>query len=63
MTAEGEPDIQLRLSIDTWTELLADFVTCIIQRPVYVAGNSLGGYLACSLAANHSSLCLYVSGF
>ena len=33
---------ELRLSIDTWTELLTDFVGSVIQRPVYVAGNSLG---------------------
>ena len=33
---------ELRLSIDTWTELLIDFVSNVIQRPVYVAGNSLG---------------------
>ncbi|CAL5220694.1 g2745 [Coccomyxa viridis] len=57
-SAEALAEDELRLSMDTWTELLADFVTSIVQRPVYVAGNSLGGYLACNLAANHSSLCL-----
>lgn len=48
---------ELRLSIDTWTELLADFITEVIREPCYVVGNSLGGYLAAQLAATRQHLC------
>lgn len=48
---------QLRYSIDTWTGQLQDFVTDVIQQPVYLAGNSLGGLLSAHLAATQAHLC------
>lgn len=39
------------LSIDTWTTQLKDFIDQHVGEPAYVVGNSLGGYLAVSLAA------------
>lgn len=47
------PDEKLYYSVDTWTEQLKDFVDTFIGEPVYVVGNSLGGYLAISLASQH----------
>eukprot|EP00775_Hariotina_reticulata_P005832 gene5832-6073_t len=43
----------LRYSADTWTEQLHHFITDKIGEPVYIAGNSLGGYLATNLAARN----------
>jgi pimeloyl-ACP methyl ester carboxylesterase len=42
-------------SLDTWTEQLADFVRDVIREKggVYVAGNSLGGLLAVTVAFRH----------
>ncbi|WIA10745.1 hypothetical protein OEZ85_010916 [Tetradesmus obliquus] len=40
-------------SADTWTEQLFHFIEEKIGQPVYIAGNSLGGFLACNLAAKH----------
>ncbi|BDA49620.1 probable 2-hydroxy-6-oxononadienedioate/2-hydroxy-6-oxononatrienedioate hydrolase [Coccomyxa sp. Obi] len=54
---EALEEEELRLSIDTWTDLLADFITDVIQEPCYVVGNSLGGYLAAQLAATRQHLC------
>ncbi|EIE19212.1 alpha/beta-hydrolase, partial [Coccomyxa subellipsoidea C-169] len=51
------PYIPCPLSIDTWTQLLADFITEVIGEPCYVVGNSLGGYLAAQLAATRQHLC------
>jgi pimeloyl-ACP methyl ester carboxylesterase len=48
---------EVRLSIDVWTSLLADFIRDVIGQPVYIAGNSLGGYLTANLAAQQPSLC------
>lgn len=48
---------ELRLSIDTWTDLLEDFIREVVREPVYVVGNSLGGYLAAQLAATRQHLC------
>jgi pimeloyl-ACP methyl ester carboxylesterase len=36
-----------------WQEQLQDFITQVIQQPAVLAGNSLGGYSALCLAANH----------
>lgn len=46
---------KLVYSIDTWTEQLAAFIREIIsdEGGVYVAGNSLGGLLAVTLAYRH----------
>ncbi|DBB17977.1 TPA: hypothetical protein ACH3X3_002978 [Trebouxia sp. C0006] len=51
------PEEQLRYSIETWTDQLRDFVTQVIQQPVYLAGNSLGGLLSAHLAATQAHLC------
>ena len=52
-------DEQLRYSIETWTCQLQDFVNDVIQQPVYLAGNSLGGLLSAHLAATQAHLCKY----
>lgn len=52
-------DAQLRYSIETWTCQLQDFVSDVIQQPVYLAGNSLGGLLSAHLAATQAHLCKY----
>ena len=38
---------------DVWREQLRDFVTEMISQPAVLAGNSLGGYAALSVAAQH----------
>eukprot|EP00879_Flechtneria_rotunda_P018963 GHRR01019907.1.p1 GENE.GHRR01019907.1~~GHRR01019907.1.p1 ORF type:complete len:440 (+),score=157.56 GHRR01019907.1:356-1675(+) len=43
----------LRFSADTWTEQLHHFIQDKIGQPAYIAGNSLGGFLAVNLAARH----------
>lgn len=50
---ECEVSGPLRLSADTWTEQLHHFIQDKIGEPVYLAGNSLGGYLGVNLAARH----------
>ena len=52
-------DEQLSYSIETWTCQLQDFVNDVIQQPVYLAGNSLGGLLSAHLAATQAHLCKY----
>jgi pimeloyl-ACP methyl ester carboxylesterase len=39
-----------------WQDQLHDFITEIIGRPTVLAGNSLGGYSALCVAANHPEL-------
>lgn len=53
--APVERSAGLQYSLDTWTEQLAFFVREVIQESggVYVAGNSLGGLLAVTLAYGH----------
>jgi len=41
---------------DLWRDQLRDFCQEIIQAPVVVIGNSLGGYAALSVAADHPEL-------
>jgi pimeloyl-ACP methyl ester carboxylesterase len=36
-----------------WQQQLKDFIDQVIGQPTYIAGNSLGGYCALALAANH----------
>ena len=50
-------DEEVRLSMDVWTDLLADFIRDVIGQPVYVAGNSLGGFLSANLAAQQPAIC------
>jgi pimeloyl-ACP methyl ester carboxylesterase len=40
-------------SADLWREQLHDFITQVIDKPVVLAGNSLGGYAALCVAAQH----------
>ncbi len=39
-----------------WVEFLRDFVVEVVRRPVVVAGNSIGGFLSASLAADYRQL-------
>lgn len=41
---------------DLWQAQLHDFITEVIGRPVVLAGNSLGGYMALCVAANYPAL-------
>ncbi|GJP51648.1 hypothetical protein CLOM_g10800 [Closterium sp. NIES-68] len=42
---------------DMWCQQVADFIDQVIQEPVFIAGNSLGGYIAAYLAATRPHLC------
>jgi len=53
MDMEPEGEGALCYSIDTWTRQMAEFVRDVIRAPAYVAGNSLGGYVATNLAATY----------
>uniref|UniRef100_A0A383VJB4 AB hydrolase-1 domain-containing protein n=1 Tax=Tetradesmus obliquus TaxID=3088 RepID=A0A383VJB4_TETOB len=44
---------QLHYNVATYTEQLHSFIQERVGQPVYVAGNSLGGFLAANLAAHH----------
>lgn len=41
----------LAYSQTLWLDFLREFVTEVVRRPVIVVGNSIGGFLAASLAA------------
>jgi pimeloyl-ACP methyl ester carboxylesterase len=41
---------------DLWRDFLADFVSDIVERPVVICGNSIGGYIAASVAADFPHL-------
>lgn len=54
---ESQPWAQeLAYSVDLWQEQVQDFVEQVIGEPVYVVGNSLGGYVALYLAACNPQL-------
>ncbi|GAB5030829.1 Hypothetical protein NocV09_00401050 [Nannochloropsis oceanica] len=44
---------KLVFSIDMWSEQIVSFIQDVIGRPVYISGNSLGGFLATTVAARH----------
>ncbi|MEN9220276.1 MAG: alpha/beta fold hydrolase [Thermostichales cyanobacterium SZTDM-1c_bins_54] len=46
----------LDYSIDLWVELLQNFTTALIQRPVVWIGNSIGGLISLTLAARYPHL-------
>ncbi|KAG2483341.1 hypothetical protein HYH03_017789 [Edaphochlamys debaryana] len=50
------PNSGLFYSVETWTRQLEDFLEQVVGEPAYVAGNSLGGYLAVMLAARRPDL-------
>ena len=46
----------LPYSQELWVDFLRDFVVEIVRRPVVVVGNSIGGFLSASLAADYKQL-------
>lgn len=48
--------MSLQYGQDLWRDFLADFVSTIVQRPVILAGNSIGGYISASVAADYPGL-------
>lgn len=47
---------ELAYSMDLWRDQVRDFVQEVIREPVYVVGNSLGGYVALYFAACNPTL-------
>ncbi|KAG2453714.1 hypothetical protein HYH02_001926 [Chlamydomonas schloesseri] len=54
--SSGSSSQKLFFSVDTWTRQLEAFLEQVVGEPAYVAGNSLGGYLAVMLAARRPDL-------
>jgi pimeloyl-ACP methyl ester carboxylesterase len=48
--------MSLEYGQDLWRDFLADFISEIIKRPVVLAGNSIGGYISASVAADYPGL-------
>lgn len=46
----------LRYGQDLWRDFLRDFILEVVGRPVIIAGNSIGGFISASLAADYPSL-------
>jgi hypothetical protein len=42
---------------DLWRDFLHDFVLQVVRRPVVAAGNSIGGFMSASLAADYPGVC------
>lgn len=51
-----EPHHGLVLSVETWAEQIIDFLENVVKEPCYLAGNSLGGFLATAVAAERPDL-------
>ncbi|XP_019151345.1 PREDICTED: pheophytinase, chloroplastic-like [Ipomoea nil] len=47
---------ELVFSMDLWRDQVRYFIEEVIKEPVYIVGNSLGGFVALSLAARHPQL-------
>ena len=43
-------------SEELWRDFLRDFVLEVVNQPVVVAGNSIGGYVGAALAADYPAL-------
>ena len=41
---------------EVWRDFLRDFVVEVVRRPVVAVGNSIGGYISASLAADYPAL-------
>ncbi|KAL4435621.1 hypothetical protein ABPG77_002584 [Micractinium sp. CCAP 211/92] len=41
---------------DLWRDFLADFALQVVRRPVVLAGNSIGGFISASVAADYPGL-------
>jgi pimeloyl-ACP methyl ester carboxylesterase len=50
-------DDALVYSVKTWQQQIEAFIEEVITEPVYLAGNSLGGYLSVCVAAAKPELC------
>jgi alpha-beta hydrolase superfamily lysophospholipase len=50
-------DDALVYSVKTWQQQIETFIEEVITEPVYLAGNSLGGYLSVCVAAAKPELC------
>ena len=44
------------MSQELWRDFLRDFVVEVVRRPVVAVGNSIGGYISASLAADYPVL-------
>lgn len=42
---------------DVWRDFVAEFVLHVVRRPVVVAGNSIGGFIAASVCADFPGMC------
>lgn len=51
-----EPHHGLVLSVETWMEQIVSFIEDVVKEPCYLAGNSLGGFLATAVAATRPDL-------
>jgi pimeloyl-ACP methyl ester carboxylesterase len=43
-------------NVEIWTAQITDFIQSVIQRPVLLVGNSLGGLIAAHIADRHPAL-------
>ncbi|GFR49192.1 hypothetical protein Agub_g11217, partial [Astrephomene gubernaculifera] len=43
-------------SQDLWRDFLRDFILQVVRRPVVIVGNSIGGFISASLAADYPGL-------
>lgn len=44
--------MSLQYGQDLWRDFLADFIKEVVQKPVVLSGNSIGGYISASVAAD-----------
>lgn len=48
--------MSLQYGQDLWRDFLADFISQVVKRPVVLAGNSIGGYISASVAADYPGM-------